>query len=775
MKKYYVAMAITLAVLLGGCGGGGRASSDSLPPVDPDPSVAPPSDVRQPGAGEDLEPTNPSSAGAWETSEYRFDGWVDPDTSLPIGSRHSLIRASAGYAARVTGEPGGGGITVAVLDDGVDFSHTELDGIDISLSGAQTSGDHGTPVAGVIAARRNGQGMHGVAYNANLVSIGIGLSFEENAAGIASAAGLTRTYGNFPSKPEASSHIMNISRGAINNPSVPQLTNAMRDAAEEGRIMVAALGNCGSRGLPECTNNDGTDDGLGPSGTPAANVADPGIAGFGIAVGSLNEAGTGRSAHSNTCGSVSRYCVFAPGENVPTTSSARSGGGYESATGTSFATPYVAGAAAVVWGAFPNKSGDEIVTRLLSTADRSGVFGDAAIYGQGKLDLGAAMNPVGFTSLSVEGLGMVPVANSFVDLPPGFGAKHAAAALSDAVVYDEQMFPFFQDLSAAFRPRGGVSANSALGDFLSSLGRSSHVSLPGGKVSVAFTMAEDPVDREGNRDLHPWNSDVRTYRLQLRPTEDLAIGLGRGLDAIGTSNGFVAERVRRTMLRDGIGPFAAFAGAGPALDVDWRVGDATSVDFAGKDGSGRLGASRALLTSFGVTHQIDGGLVLGGRYGVLREDGSLMGIRPSGAFGGVSGVSTRFIDVSAARRVGESLTLFGGASFGRTGGGAQNGNSLISEWKGSRAESFVIGGEFEGLWLSSDQLVVTASSPFRARKAVVRVEVPVEEVADGVVRRAVRSIDLTPTGREARLQFVYSTGRPSGRLAVSRGICARLA
>ena len=662
---------------------------------------------------------------------------------------------------------------MAVLDDEVDFSHPDLDGNGFALSGNLPPDDHGTAVAGVIAARRDGQGMHGVAYNANLVSVGVGLSFDETAAGIASAAGLTRTYGDFHSNPAASSHIVNMSRGASNIPSVSQITSAMRDAAGEGRIMVASLGNCGEGGA-ECSDNGGSDDGLGPSGAPAANVADPDIAGFGIAVGSLNEDGTERAEHSNTCGSVSQYCVFAPGENVPTTTTTTSPGRrYIAATGTSFAAPYVAGAAAVVWGAFPRKSGDEIVARLLETADSGGEFGDAATYGRGKLDLGAAMNPVGFTSLSVEGLGMVPVADSFVDLPPGFGVAHAAAALSDAVVHDEQMFPFYQDLSPAFRPRENVSATSALDDFLSSLGRSSQVSLPSGKASFAFTMADDPLDREGDRERSPRTSDVETWRLQLRPTEGLAIGFGSGLDATGSSNGFVAERVRRTMLRDGIGPFAAFAGAGPALGVDWRVGDATSVDFAGKDGTGRLGSSRALLTSFGVTHQIDGGLVLGGRYGVLREDGSLLGIRPSGAFGSVSGVSTRFIDVSAAKRVGEGLILFGGASFGRTGGGAQDGSSLVSEWKESRAESFVIGGELEGLWLPSDQLVVTASSPFRARKAAVRVEVPVEEVADGVVRRETRTIDLTPTGREARLQLVYSTGDRRG-VSLSVGGYVRL-
>ena len=143
----------------------------------------------------------------------------------------------------------------------------------------------------------------------------------------------------------------------------------MRDAAAAGRIMVASLGNCGvPHWNPDSCFENGVqvNDGVGPLGTPAANVADPGIAGYAIAAGSLNSDGTDRAGHSNTCGPVAEYCLFAPGENIRTTDV---GGGYLTVSGTSFAAPYIAGAAAVVWAVFPNKSADEIVSRLLFTAN----------------------------------------------------------------------------------------------------------------------------------------------------------------------------------------------------------------------------------------------------------------------------------------------------------------------------------------------------------------------------------------------------------------------
>jgi len=42
---------------------------------------------------------------------------------------------------------------------------------------------------------------------------------------------------------------------------------------------------------------------------------------------------------------------------------------------------------------------DEIVARLLATADRTGAYADAEIYGQGFLDLDAATRPVGETRM----------------------------------------------------------------------------------------------------------------------------------------------------------------------------------------------------------------------------------------------------------------------------------------------------------------------------------------------------------------------------------------
>ena len=762
-----------LAAGLSACGGGGGGGIRPTPPTPPTPPTLPtppvPAVEAQDGirsvGGEELEPSNPRNPVSWETREYELSNGL------------ALINASAGYATRTTGRAGGSGITVAVLDDGV--AHPDLLGggfdAQVAFAGVHDR-DHGTPVAGIIAARRNNSGTHGVAYNANLLSAetcgvaGGGIiscpqvsdSADEVAVMIASAAGLTQRYGSLKSNPKASSHIINMSFGWGNVADVPQITDAMRGAADAGRIMVAALGNCGSASAratnPACTANGGFDDGLGPSGAPASNVADAGIAGYAIAVGSLNADGTGRASHSNTCGSVRNYCLFAPGEGIYTT---RKDGGYGTVSGTSFAAPHVSGAAAVVWAAFPNKKADQIVRRLLTTARPLDGQGISSIYGHGKLDLAAALSPVGFTSLSLNGGTQAPLVDTSVNLPPGFGAPSGASSLYDAVVYDEQMFPFLYDLTSVFHTAQTRSPDSALQDFLSSLGTSYSVSLAGRRASVHFVRDDEPSDaRLDLADEVRDEEEVQDYRFNFNPVPELEVSVGHGADSIGASNGFVASRTNRAIFGNqlSVGPFAAFAGRGLGLSLDWRLDEDTSFDFAGKDGRGYFGSSSTRLASLGLTRRVHGNVTLGARYGTLRESDSVMGIRTTGAFTGVPDAATDFLDLSVEGRVSDSVTLFGSASHGNTAGGVPGEASLVAKWSGTRASSFVIGTEVERLWRDSDRLTVTASSPFRAQRATVHLDIPDREAADQVVRYSRRAVDLTPGGRERRLELVYETG-----------------
>ena len=104
--------------------------------------------------------------------------------------------------------------------------------------------------------------------------------------------------------------------------------------------------------------------------------------------------------YSNQCGVASTFCIAAPGRHyVPSGTN-----GYVTVQGTSLAAPTVAGSLAILKQAFPSLGNDELVTRLFATANKTGIYEVASIYGQGLVDLDAATQPVG--------QGQIPIGNS---------------------------------------------------------------------------------------------------------------------------------------------------------------------------------------------------------------------------------------------------------------------------------------------------------------------------------------------------------------------------
>ena len=195
----------------------------------------------------------------------------------------------------------------------------------------------------------------------------------------------------------------------------------------------------------------------------------------------------------------------------------------------------------------------------------------------------------------------------------------------------------------------------------------------------------------------------------------------------------------------------------------------TAVDFTAKDGRGYFGSARARLASLGATRRI-GGVTLGARVGTLRESGSLVGIRAVGAFAGLPDGATEFIDLSAEGRLSDDLTLFGGLSHGVSAGGTPRGGSLVSQWGGARGESFAIRGR--------DREYLAGVGPPHAHGVIAvpgargdgspRTS-PTARSPTGwcVTRRA--PVDLTPRGRERRLQLVYEADSDEGVSAAIGG------
>jgi subtilisin family serine protease len=176
--------------------------------------------------------------------------------------------------------------------------------------------------------------------------------------------------------------IINLSLGGSQTSQIER--RAIRYAARHGVLLVAAAGN---------EHNAGN-----PVEYPAAllqPVGSRGRGGIGLAVGATRMDGT-RASFSNTGTYVS---LVAPGENVFAAESADSDwpraqppwaspGYYGWASGTSFASPEVAGAAALVWGANRSLTASQVATVLKQTASGPGWSPE---LGWGRLDAAAAV------------------------------------------------------------------------------------------------------------------------------------------------------------------------------------------------------------------------------------------------------------------------------------------------------------------------------------------------------------------------------------------------
>ena len=144
--------------------------------------------------------------------------------------------------------------------------------------------------------------------------------------------------------------------------------------------------------------------------SPASLAGDPALLGRLVAVGSVDPAGK-ISSFSNRAGANARNdYLLAPGEDIVT---AGLGNKYYAVSGTSFASPHVAGALALMLQLFPNISATQAMQALLMTADdyvdpavdpvagvAAGVGADN-VSGVGVLNLQRAFAPIGQTALSI--------------------------------------------------------------------------------------------------------------------------------------------------------------------------------------------------------------------------------------------------------------------------------------------------------------------------------------------------------------------------------------
>ncbi|MPZ28475.1 MAG: S8 family serine peptidase [Micromonosporaceae bacterium] len=319
--------------------------------------------------------------------------WLDEQAEVALADSAPLIGAPDAWAAGYDGT----GLTVAVLDTGIDADHPDLAGKvreAVNFTDEPDPTDqhgHGTHVAGIAAGTgaASGGGYTGVAPGAELLN-GKVCDVEGNCSSSGVIAGMEWA----AERADVINMSLSTTAGSDGSDPLSQAVNTL--TAQHDVLFVTAAGNSGLQG-------DGT-------------VGAPGSADAALTVGSVDK--SEQLAPTSSRGprlgdSAIKPDVTAPGVGI---TSARGAGttlgnpvdaNYTTASGTSMATPHVAGAAAILLQQDPDLPSAELKAALATTGVPAGEL-EVFQQGGGRIDLPTALDaPVLATPAPLD-LGFFP-------------------------------------------------------------------------------------------------------------------------------------------------------------------------------------------------------------------------------------------------------------------------------------------------------------------------------------------------------------------------------
>lgn len=736
-----VGVLLTPLVACFGSGGGGGSGGNGL--------------VNNPSGSffnQVAEPAQPFNATDWSIAQEYINS-----TGL------DQLKAAEGYARRTLGQPGGQGIRIAIIDTGIDVTHQDLGNLHSqswSAGGeALVSDAHGTFVAGIAAASRTQTGdandMHGLAYGATLVNFqtirpstgDTTFASSDLVVAINAAAGLSS------GSSAVESDVINLSLGAFSSSdsTFSSLRTAMRAAADEDKIMVLAAGN-------EGLDADQTRK-LQPI-FPAAYADDSGIAGHAIAVGNLTSTNQ-VAASSNHCGDTKDYCLFAPGTNIRST---LNGGGYGIGSGTSFAAPYVTGAAAVVKAAFPGVSSQDVVNRLLLTAQDLGDPGVDDTFGRGLLDLEAAMAPVGPVGL-ITGASIDDETASLAETSLTLGqawsiGDQGKALLARAVGFDDMGFPFAIDLNDRIQ---STEATSGLQPFISRDQTSSANTVWSG-TSLAVSIADQEIDRVTDQARSPvsFKQQHRSetgpqVAFSAEPIDKLSVFTSvNGTSKTKLGLGYALNEAGLALFDNGgaLAPFDQLSGPVSGGGIAFGIGGGFEVAISAFTNMSEEEDFSQAMQKVELAKDVGSQFELRLGVGLIQQEDGFLGNSTEGAFGDSEGSHARFADLSVVASLTDRIDWFASYSLGQA-SIEEGSSSFLSDWSSVQADAFATGASFQDVAARGDSVSLMIGQPLRGRRASAALTVPVGRTSDGQVITDQERVDFEPSSREITSNLLY--------------------
>jgi subtilisin family serine protease len=307
----------------------------------------------------------------WVTARNAEHVWLDGPVKASLDHSVPQIGAPEAWAAGYTGA----GSTVAVLDTGIDVTHPDLaDAVVGAKNFTDSDSDddrfgHGTHVASIItgSGAASGGKYQGVAPDAALLN---GKVLNDSGGGQESwiIAGMEWAAGS-------GADVVNMSLGSPfpSDGTDPMSQAVNRLTAETGTLFVVAAGNSGGW------------------------IGSPGRADAALTVGAVDrEDQLAEFSSRGTIDGALKPDITAPGVDIVAAKAAHgqigdpAADGYVSLSGTSMATPHVAGAAAILAGEHPDWTADQLKSALMATAEPNGAL-SVFEQGAGRVDVAKAV------------------------------------------------------------------------------------------------------------------------------------------------------------------------------------------------------------------------------------------------------------------------------------------------------------------------------------------------------------------------------------------------
>jgi hypothetical protein len=468
----------------------------------------------------------------------------------------------------------------------------------------------------------------------------------------------------------------------------------------------------------------------------------------------INSGGTITRAYrmSQACLEAAEFCLAADG----TTRSASVGGGVSSTgTGTSYAAPQVTGAVALIAQAFPNLSPNEWAKRLLASANTNipgfttaGItdFGNGYYkaysleWGQGVLDLQAALSPIGTVSTLSDGT-TVQTADRH-EMSSGFLTGGGAFGDGLALALQGTSFTVFDALNGDFDLGWfGLDASSFVTQTLTTNWQSAAIPKLGSATGL------------DNLSMGAWglmdSSGATTIEAGDYTMGFAAVGGGAfvenalGLSSANVSNASVLSLASNT---------SAFYGS-----YDLGVVSFEQFGFAGThalapDGS-ITGVGAALSFDFAPLEVIFGAAA-------MAEQGAYLGMTSSGAFAENELSAINSFSLAASLDISNDLSVFAGAEYGLALG--RSGGGYITSLENAAFSGFQLGLQAGNLLSDHDQLTVTVSQPLRVETGTLNLTVPVGRTPSGDIVYDTVTGSLAPSGRQLDFAVSYALLSPSG-------------